>query len=79
MTINQDKETAINIDGITDSEVLCLTNDDKEKLCNELHKFEHFFRWRTNRWICFCSRRLLSFMNNKKKCRYAKLLEMIWA
>src|SRR5882724_2189404 len=39
----------INVDCITDAEVLCLTNGDREKLCNEIHGVEHFFRWRTNK------------------------------
>ena len=40
---NQTK-AAINVDCITDAEVLCLTNADREKLCTELHNAEHFFR-----------------------------------
>ena len=33
----------ISVDCITDTEVLCLSNGDREKLCNDLHNAEHFF------------------------------------
>lgn len=66
----------INIDCITDTEVLCLSNDDREKLCNELHQVEHFFRWRTNKGYVASQKRLLSFMNNDTKKRYEELLAL---
>jgi CRP-like cAMP-binding protein len=65
----------INIDCITDAEVLCLTNDDREKLCRELHNVEYFFRWRTNKGYIAIQKRLLSFMNNNVKYRYEELLK----
>jgi len=72
---NQTKAT-INIDCITDAETLCLTNNDREKLCNELHPVEHFFRWRTNRGYLASQKRLLSLMNNDTKKRYEELLAL---
>jgi CRP-like cAMP-binding protein len=66
----------ISVDCITDAEVLCLSNDDREKLCNELHNAEHFFRWRTNRGYVAANKRLLSFMNNNVKYRYEELLKL---
>lgn len=66
----------INIDCITDAEVLCLSNENREKLCRELHEAEHFFRWRTNRGYIASQKRLLSFMNNDAKKRYEELLAM---
>jgi len=64
----------INVDCITDSEVLCLSNADREKLCSEIHQVEHFFRWRTNKGYVASQKRLLSFMNNDAKHRYEELL-----
>jgi CRP-like cAMP-binding protein len=64
------------VDCINDSEVLCLANADREKLCGDLHKAEHFFRWRTNRGYVAAQRRLLSFMNNNVKYRYEELLNL---
>lgn len=72
---NHTKAT-VNLDCITDAEVLCLSNDDREKLCNELHPVEHFFRWRTNRGYVATQKRLLSLMNNNVKYRYEELLKM---
>ena len=66
----------ISVDCITDTEVLCLSNADRERLCAELHKAEYFFRWRTNRGYVAANRRLLSLMNNSVKCRYEELLKL---
>ena len=64
------------VDCITDSEVFCLSNADREKLCGELHKAEYFFRWRTNKGYVAAQKRLLSFMNNNVKFRYEELLKL---
>ena len=66
----------ISVDCITDTEVLCLSNADREKLCGELHNAEHFFRWRTNKGYVAANKRLLSFMNSNVKCRYEELLKL---
>ena len=68
-------KATINVDCITDAEVLCLTNTDREKLCAELHPMEHFFRWRTNKGYVASQKRLLSLMNNDAKSRYEELLQ----
>src|SRR3984885_12426776 len=66
----------ISVDCITDTEVLCLTSEDREKLCNELHNAGHFFRWRTNKGYVAANKRLLSYMNKNVKDRYEELLEL---
>ncbi|KRT14608.1 Crp/Fnr family transcriptional regulator [Pedobacter ginsenosidimutans] len=66
----------ISVDCLSDAEVLCLSNDDREKICSEIHQAEHFFRWRTNRGYLASQKRLLSFMNNDTKARYEELLAM---
>lgn len=65
----------INVDCITDAEVLCLSNEDREKLCREIHQIEYFFRWRTNKGYVAAQKRLLSFMNNDAKRRYEDLMK----
>lgn len=65
----------INVDCITDAEVLSLSSTDREKLCREIHAVEHFFRWRTNKGYVAAQRRLLSLMNNDAKTRYEELLK----
>lgn len=69
-------KATITVDCITDAEVLCLSSDDREKLCNELHQFERFFRWRTNKGYVAAHKRLLSFMDNDAKGRYEDLLKL---
>jgi CRP-like cAMP-binding protein len=66
----------ITVDCITDTEVLCLSNADREKLCDELHNAEHFFRWRTNKGYVAANKRLLSIMNNNVKYRYEEFLKL---
>jgi CRP-like cAMP-binding protein len=72
---NRTKAT-ISVDCITDTDVLILSNDHREKLCKDLHKAEHFFRWRTNKGYVAAQKRLLSFMNSDVKCRYEELLKL---
>lgn len=64
-----------NVDCITDAQVLCVTNKDREKLCSEIHQIESFFRWRTNKGYVAAQKRLLSFMNNDVKRRYEDLMK----
>lgn len=71
-----DTKATINVDCITDAEVLCISNKDREKICNEIHQIEHFFRWRTNKGYVASQKRLLSFMNNDAKKRYEELLAL---
>ena len=67
-------KATISVDCITDAQVLCLSNADREKLCNEIHPVEHFFRWRTNKGYVASQKRLLSFMNNDARHRYEELM-----
>jgi CRP-like cAMP-binding protein len=67
-------KATISVDCITDAEVLCLSNADREKMCNEIREVEHFFRWRTNKGYVASQNRLLSLMNNDTKYRYEELI-----
>ena len=67
-------KATINIDCVTDTEVLCISTMDREKLCSEIHQLERFFRWRTNRSYIALQKRLLSFMSNDAKKRYEELM-----
>ena len=69
-------KAAISVDCVIDAQVLCLSSDDREKLCHELHPIEHFFRVRTNKGYVATQKRLLSFMNNNVKHRYEELLRL---
>ncbi len=71
--LNETKAT-INVDCITDAEVLSISRADREKLCGEIHQVERFFRLRTNRGYVALQKRLLSFMSNDAKNRYEELM-----
>lgn len=66
----------INIDCIEDSELLCLSFENREKLCAEIHKIEHFFRKKTNKRNVALQQRILSLLSNNAKEKYDQLLEL---
>ena len=72
---NQTKAT-LNIDCIEDTEVLCLSLYNREKLCSEMHKIEHFFRRKSNAGYIALQQRILSMLNNNTQERYEKLLQL---
>jgi len=69
-------EATVNLDCVTDTEVLCLSHADREKLCDEIQALAYFFRWRSNKGYVAAQKRLLSFMNNNAKHRYEELIKM---
>jgi len=71
---NQTNAT-VNIDCIEETEVLCLSYINREKLCAELHTIEHFFRKKTNKRNVALQNRILSLLSSNAKERYDKLLE----
>lgn len=72
---SQERAT-ISVDCILDTEVLSISNSNREKICSEIHQVEHFFRWRTNRGYVASQKRLLSVMSNDTKARYEELLRL---
>lgn len=70
----EQKAATLNIDCIEDTEVLCLSNENREKLCKELHKVEHFFRKKTNRRNVALQNRILTLLSSSAKERYEKFL-----
>ena len=65
----------VNIGCIEESELLCLSYTNREKLCAEMHKMEHFFRKKTNKRNVALQQRILSLLSSNAKDRYDKLLE----
>jgi CRP-like cAMP-binding protein len=72
---SQSKATLI-IDCIEDVEVLCLSLQNRDKICADLHKIEHFFRKKVSLGYCALQRRILSLLNNNAKERYEQLLNL---
>jgi CRP-like cAMP-binding protein len=69
-------KATVQLDCVTDTEVLCLSSEDREKLCREIYQLEYFFRWRSNKGFVASQKRLLSFMNNDTRYRYEELMNM---
>lgn len=65
----------LNIDCIEDSEVLCLSAINREKLCADVQKMEHFFRKKSNSGYVALQRRILSLLNSNAKERYEQFVQ----
>jgi CRP-like cAMP-binding protein len=68
-------KASLNIDCIEPTEVLCLSLYNREKLCADMHKIEHFFRKKSNSGYVALQRRILSLLNSNAKERYEQLLQ----
>jgi CRP-like cAMP-binding protein len=65
----------LNVDCLEEVEVLCLSLQNRDKLCSELHKIEHFFRRKSNSGYVALQRRILSLLDSNAKQRYEQLLK----
>lgn len=72
---NNHEKATLNIDCIEDVIVLVLTDSNKNKLCSEMHKMEHFFRIKTNTGYVGLQQRILSFLKFDARSRYMHLIE----
>ena len=70
---NQSKAT-LNIDCVEEVEILCLSLHNRDKICADLHKIEHFSRRKSNMGYVALQRRILSMLNSNAKERYEQLL-----
>jgi len=68
-------KASINVDCIEDAELLVLSLYNREKLCAELHKIDHFFRKKSNMGYVALQQRILSLLNNNARERYEQLLQ----
>ncbi|NJM52280.1 MAG: Crp/Fnr family transcriptional regulator [Blastocatellia bacterium] len=68
-------EATLYVDCIEEVELLELSFANREKLCSELHKIEHFFRRKSNLGYIALQRRILSLLNSNAKERYEQLLQ----
>ncbi|MGY3211836.1 Crp/Fnr family transcriptional regulator [Mucilaginibacter sp. HD30] len=64
------------IDCLEDVELLCLSLQNRDKICSELHQMEHFFRRKGNWGYVALQRRILSLLNDKPKERYEQLFTL---
>lgn len=66
----------IAIDCIEDCELLVLSRDNKEKLCNELHSIANFFRKKSNVGYVALQQRILLLLNKNPQERYNCLFKL---
>ncbi|MFT3826367.1 MAG: Crp/Fnr family transcriptional regulator [Chitinophagaceae bacterium] len=73
---NNQAPAILNIDCVEDVELFALSFYNKEKLCSEMHKMEHFFRKKTSGGYVALQRRILSLLNNDAKERYEQFINL---
>lgn len=66
----------VNISCLENTELLSISFENREKLCDEIHKMEHFFRKKSNGGYVAQQRRILSLLNNNAKERYEQFLNL---
>lgn len=73
--LNQ-KKANIFIDCIEDCELMSITLEDREKLCNELHKMALFWGNKTKYGFLALQKRVLSLLKNNAKERFEEFLQL---
>jgi CRP/FNR family transcriptional regulator, cyclic AMP receptor protein len=63
-------------DCLEDSELLGITKENKDKLCGEMHKIEHFFRVKSNYGYVALQRRILSLLCSDAREKYRQLFQL---
>jgi CRP-like cAMP-binding protein len=72
--LNRQARARLDIDCLEDSTLLSIDFTNKKKLCDEMHKIEHFFRIKTSSGYVSLQQRILSLLNNDARSRYDELL-----
>ncbi|MGV4413758.1 Crp/Fnr family transcriptional regulator [Chryseobacterium sp. T1] len=71
----QEKST-LSVECIEDSELLGITFENLDKLCNEIPKMERFFRLKSNYGYVALQKRILSLLSDSAKIRYESFCTM---
>lgn len=66
----------VNISCLEASELLSISFGNRERLCDQFHKLEHFFRKKLNGGFLAQQRRILSMLNKNAKERYEQFLHV---
>lgn len=74
--LNNQTRSTIAIDCIEDCELLVLSRDNKEKLCNELHCIANFFRKKSSIGYVALQQRILFLLNKNPQERYNRLFKL---
>ena len=70
------KEATLSITCLEDCQLLAISYDDKEKLCDELPKINTFVRKKSNMGDIALQKRILSLLSNDARTRYEQFLEL---
>lgn len=73
---NNQTRATIAIDCIEDCELLVLSRNNKEKLCNELHNIANFFRKKSSAGYVALQQRILFLLNKNPQERYNRLFKL---
>ena len=65
----------LDIDCVESTKVLCLSYENREALCAQMHKMEYFFRKKANSGYIALQKRFLNSNTNNTKERYELLLK----
>lgn len=67
--------SSIFLEAVAPTEVYYIAQEDKERLCAEMHKVEHFWRKKNAMGYVGLQRRILSMLTHNAKDRYEQLLQ----
>jgi len=73
--LNTHERSNFNIQCLEDVEAFYLSVSDKNRLCHEMHKIEHFFRMKTTSGFLSLQKRVIALMKNDALSRYNQLYE----
>ncbi len=65
-----------NVDALEDCEVLSISLENRDALCSNLHKMEHFFRVKLNFGYVALQQRILSLLDQDAKGRYEQFIKL---
>lgn len=69
------ERASFNIQCLEDAELLYLSLADRNRLCAEMHKFEHFSRMKITSGFLSMQKRVMALLKNDAQSRYRQLLE----
>lgn len=74
LAYSQQTPARLNITCLEDTTLLCISLENKKKLCEASHKMEHFFRMKVSTGFVAQQQRILSLLSNDAQSRYELLL-----
>lgn len=70
------KQANMNVVCMEAGEVLCLTLEGREKLSGEIHKMEHFFRFKLTKGYTALQQRIISLLSDNPEQRYKEFARL---